>query len=135
LNTAIRLFGAGIVSAVLGGLLLIAVPAHAQEGFPLDGTWRSNYTAANGAHQTTVLIMQWDGTRITGTLNPGPDAMDLATAVLQPEGWKVSFSVITKDGGTIRFAGVLSDLGKYARVLSGKWTQGARSRELRFVRE
>jgi hypothetical protein len=120
---------------LLAGLLLLAGTASAQEGFPLDGTWRGEHTAANGSHQTIVLIMQWDGKAITGTINPGPDAVEFAAATLVPEGWKVTLSAKTPKGAAISFEGAISDLGKYSRSLSGKWTEGAASFDIRFVRE
>ena len=74
---------------MLAALLCVAVAANAQEGFPLDGTWRAELAAAGDTPTTIVLVMQWDGTHVTGTINPGPDGVDFQDAQLQPEGWKV----------------------------------------------
>jgi hypothetical protein len=119
----------------LAGMMLFAVAAFAQEGYPLDGTWRGEYAAADGAHQTIVLVMQWDGQKIVGTINPGPDATDFVAAELLPEGWRVTFSGKTAAGKPLSFAGALSQLGKYNRVLSGKWSEGTVTHDIRFVRE
>jgi hypothetical protein len=120
---------------VLAALLWFAVAANAQEGFPLDGTWRATLPAAVNSPTTIVLIMQWDGSRVTGTINPGPEGVDFSEARLNPEGWKVSVAAKDPKGAAIQFEGVLSDLGKYSRVITGQWTQGGKSQEIRFVRE
>jgi hypothetical protein len=120
---------------VLAAMLCVAVAANAQEGFPLDGTWRASLAAAGNSPTTIVLVMQWDGTHVTGTINPGPDGVDFKDAQLQPDGWKVILATQDAKGANIQFEGVLSDLGKYNRVISGQWTQGGKTQDIRFVRE
>lgn len=117
-----------------GLLLLLAGSAGAQEGFPLDGTWRGEVAAA-GAARTIVLIMQWDGKTIAGTINPGPNSVEFASATLVPDGWKVTFAAKDAKGNAIAFDGAIGELGKYNRTLSGKWTEGSASFDIRFVRE
>lgn len=117
------------------GLMLCCAAAVAQEGFPLDGTWRGEHVAADGTQRTIVLIMQWDGKVIAGTINPGPAALEFASATLQTQGWKVTFAARNAQGAPINFEGALSELGQYDRKLSGRWTEGATSFDIRFVRE
>ena len=50
-----------------GVLLLLGVTAAAQEGFPLDGTWRGTVAGPGGTQRTIVLVMMWDGKSVTGT--------------------------------------------------------------------
>src|SRR5262245_66663252 len=77
----------GRMRAWIATLVLAAeAAAHAQEGFPLDGTWRGELEGAK-AHATVVMVLQWDGQKITGTINPGPDAIAISDAKLIPEGW------------------------------------------------
>ena len=121
--------------ALPGLLLLLAGAASAQEGFPLDGTWRGETTAKDGSHRTIVLVMQWDGKQISGTMNPGPDSSNFSGGKLNPEGWNFNVGFKDKQGASVRFEGAISNLGKYNRVLAGKWTEGASSFNIRFVRE
>lgn len=121
--------------SVFAGLLLLAGVASAQEGFPLDGTWRAEHVSANGTHRTIVLIMEWDGKAIHTTINPGPDGVEASTAALEPAGWKVQLKATGKTGTPISFDGAIGDIGKYNRNLTGKWSEGTDSFDLRFVRE
>ncbi len=118
-----------------GLLLFAAVTANAQEGYPLDGTWRGETTAGDGSHRTIVLILQWDGKVIAGTMNPGPNGTDFTTGRLDPDGWKFTFNLKTKKNESVQFDGAIGNLGKYNRFLSGKWTENGRSFDIRFVHE
>jgi hypothetical protein len=114
---------------------LFSVVAFAQEGFPLDGTWRGEHAAAKGAPTTVVVIMQWDGKQVAGTINPGPNGIEFTGAQLDPDGWKVHLAAKDAKGKDVILEGVVSDLGKYSRVITGKWTEGGKTNDIRFVRE
>jgi hypothetical protein len=116
-------------------LMLAAVTAVAQEGFPLDGTWRGERQRAGAAPATIVMVMQWDGQKISGVINPGPKAIPIADAKLIPQGWHVSVAARTAAGQPISFEGVLGDLGAYNRAIDGTWTEGGHSYHVRMVRE
>jgi hypothetical protein len=120
---------------LFAGLLLLAATAGAQEGFPLDGTWRGETVLKDGSQRTIVLIMQWDGKSVTGTVNPGRDGTDFTGGTLNPEGWKFTLDVKNAKGGPIRFEGVIQNLGSYDRLLVGKWTDGAGTIDIRFKHE
>ncbi|MEO8309094.1 MAG: hypothetical protein ABI616_13765 [Pseudomonadota bacterium] len=124
-----------LISNLLIAGWLFSVAAVAQEGFPLDGTWRGEHAAAKGAPSTVVMIMQWDGKQVAGTINPGPTGIDFNGAQLDPDGWKVHLAATDAKGKPVTFEGVLSDLGKYSRVITGTWTQDGQTHDIRFVRE
>ena len=112
-----------------------AVVANAQEGFPLDGTWRGAREAAGAHPVTVVMVMQWDGQKISGVINPGPQAIPISDARLTPEGWHVTLAARTPRGEAISFDGVVSELGKYDRSITGTWKEGTHSYHIRMVRE
>ena len=72
---------------------------------------------------------------MTGTINPGPRAVDFTDGQLIPMAGSSRCDVKDAKGGAIHFEGAISDLGKYNRVVSGKWTEGGRHHDIRFVRE
>jgi len=115
--------------------LLAAFGAHAQEGFPLDGTWRGERTGAAEGPGTIVMILQWDGKKVTGIINPGPRQTTIADAALIPEGWRVRVAARTAAGEDILFEGTLGELGSYHRSITGTWTEGGHSYQVRMVRE
>lgn len=112
---------------------LAALPglASAQEGFPLDGTWRARLDG----NRTVVLVMKWDGERINGMINPGPRSIDFGVAELDPSDWGVRIEADTPDGARIVVAGTLVDIGSYNRRIVGTWTEGGMTAELELRRE
>jgi len=116
-------------------VLLGASVAVAQEGFPLDGTWRGERAGTGKVPETIVMVLQWDGKRIAGVINPGPSAIQIADAQLIPDGWKVTIAAQAPNGKPIRFEGALENLGEYNRAIAGTWTQGGKSVPVRMVRE
>jgi hypothetical protein len=124
--------------------MALAVAATAQEGHPLTGTWYGDYGSGNQKFDLTV-IMKWDGTNVTGTVNPGPTASPLATAVLDitpgkvaaqgansttgtPPAFKVRFEAdLPNAAGTKQrtsFEGTLQNPVAGNRRLTGNWTRG-----------
>ena len=69
----------------------------AQEGHPLVGSWHGD--RGNGPKNRTdvTLVMDWDGMRITGVVNPGFESMALQNARLVPKDWSVHFELESKD--------------------------------------
>jgi hypothetical protein len=72
-----------MLRAALSSIVVLALglaPA-AQEGHPLTGTWYGDYGTGRQRVDLTI-VMKWDGRAISGTINPGPDAVPLAAAAL-----------------------------------------------------
>jgi len=126
------LLAAIIVVAMAGG------PAAAQYGHPLKGTWSGDWGPNKETRHRVLLELHWDGKAITGTINPGPNAVRLQKASLDPAAWDMRLEGEGRDasGATVRYLieGKIENLGAYRRVLSGTWTQGAERGDFRLTR-
>ena len=70
---------ASVVGLVCLALLLSASSVAAQSD-PLTGTWTGDW-GPTATHRNAVIVeLNWDGTNLTGTVNPGPQAIELAVA-------------------------------------------------------
>src|SRR5688572_33512961 len=125
----------------IAGLLLFFVfagAAAAQYGHPLKGSWSGDWGPAKDTRNRLLLELNWDGKAVTGTINPGPNAVPLQKASLDPSNWTVRFEAEAKDrsGQMIRYVieGRLENLGSYNRVMTGTWTQGSVKGDFRLVR-
>ena len=101
------------------------LPATAQEGHPLKGSWIGTW-ASNETHGDDILlILDWDGRNITGMINPGTDNMPLTKASLEPQGWVVTLEADAKDksGAAIHYVieGRIQDLELPNRSIVGTW--------------
>jgi len=118
--------------------LAIASPAAAQFGHPLKGTWSGDWGATKENRTRILLDLNWDGKAITGTINPGPNAVTLQKATLDASNWGVHLEAEGKDaaGKAVRYIvdGKLENIGAYQRVMTGTWTQGEKKGAFRVVR-
>jgi hypothetical protein len=118
-------------------VIAVAATASAQFGHPLKGTWSGDWgpTKANRTHVT--IDLNWDGKSITGSIDPGPNAVPLKTT-LDPATWMVHFEGDGKDksGATVHYVidGKLENIGAFQRFISGTWTQGSAKGDFKVVR-
>ena len=126
-------------------VLTLGIATAAQEGHPLTGTWYGDY--GTGRQRTDLtIVMKWDGRAVSGTINPGPNAVPLAAAVMDitpgkpaPEGqdsttgippkFHVRLEVDLPDGTSgksrIIFEGDIKNPVAGNRRIEGTWRRGA----------
>ena len=90
--------------------LAVALPASAQFGHPLKGSWTGDWGTSKENRTHVVLELNWDGKAITGTINPGPNGVRVQKASLDPETWAVHLEA---DGKDLIRDSVLDRLGKH----------------------
>lgn len=123
---------------ILAAAFLI-LPALAQEGHPLTGTWHGEWSPMPGQHARIVMFMKWDSKNITGTINPGPRAVPLTAASLDAEKWTVHFEGDGKDkaGNAVHISadGKLDNIGSYNRTITGTWSEGTAKGDFKLTRD
>jgi hypothetical protein len=125
--------------ALLVAAMTSAGAVAGQEGHPLTGTWSGEWepTPADRTHVT--LVMSWDGKTVSGTLNPGPNAVPLDTVAVDVATWTVRIEAGGKDASGPRtpivIEGRLENLGSYHRTLRGTWQEGGSKGRLSLTRD
>jgi hypothetical protein len=124
---------------LLFGCLVLVASALAQEGHPLTGTWTGDWGGASTQRTHITLVMSWDGKSVTGTLNPGPDAVKIGNIVLDVTNWTVRIDADGKDASgkpvKISAEGKIEDLSSAHRKLTGTWMQGTTKGDFRLTRD
>ena len=124
--------------AVVAVVLAVSGSAAAQYGHPLKGSWSGDWGPSEDDRRRLLLLLDWDGGAVTGTINPGPNAVPIAAAALDPATWSVRIEAEGRDAGgnPIRYAidGELQNIGSYNRVLTGSWTQGGVTGDFALIR-
>ena len=105
----------------------------AQEGHPLTGTWSGDWgpTATERNHLT--VVMSWDGKNVTGTINPGPDAIPIASVFVDLPSWTIRIEADGKEH--IAAEGRLEDIASSHRKIAGTWRQGTAKGDFRITRD
>ena len=129
---------AAFCTLIGGALLLVAAAAPAQYGHPLKGSWSGDWGPDEDDRTRLLLVFDWDGEAITGTINPGPNPVPIATASLDAATWTLRFEAVDEDadGSPVRYVveGELQNIGSYNRLLTGSWTQGEVSGDFTLMR-
>ena len=119
-------------------VMMSAAFSAAQYGHPLKGTWSGDWGPNDKVRHRVLLELNWDGKAITGTINPGPNAVRIQKATLDPSSWAVRFEAEGKTaaGATVSYLieGQIENLGAYRRVLSGTWYQGSGRGDFKLTR-
>ena len=122
-----------------GAVLALAVPALAQEGYPLKGSWIGEWKGNQTHGDFVLIVLDWNGREITGTINPGTDNIEITHAELNPEDWTVHIEADTKDssGRAVDYVidGKIQDLELPNRYINGTWRNGNARGDLEISRQ
>jgi hypothetical protein len=127
--TRIKILPALMLLAVSG----IAPQSQAQQGHPLTGTWSGDWGSSPTARTQITFVMNWDGKKISGLINPGPDSIPLTSVFLDVTNWNVRIEAGSKDH--VSAEGKLDDIGSYHRTIRGTWHQGNATGDFRLTRD
>jgi hypothetical protein len=86
------------------GCLVLAAPVLAQEGHPLVGSWHGDRGPGTASRTSVTLIIDWDGTVLSGLVNPVDEHAAVQNEKLNPKDWTVHFEVELKDNSASPFA-------------------------------
>jgi hypothetical protein len=119
-------------------IALGAASALAQEGHPLTGTWSGDWGPGTTQRTHITMVMTWDGKTVSGTINPGPDAVAVPAIALDVTNWTIRFEAEAKGAsGPVRISaeGRLDDLASSHRTITGRWQQGTTKGDFKLTRD
>src|SRR5580765_982958 len=64
---------------------------------PLTGRWEGEWGPSPERQTNVVLELKWDGTTLTGTVNPGGRAMELGKSSFNPKTNAISMELDARD--------------------------------------
>lgn len=134
-----RLKSACLFLLLAGSAVAMAAAAPVQEGFPMTGTWAGEW-GPDATHRNQVtIIMTWDGKKISGLINPGPDSVQIKTATLDTAKWMFHLETDAKDPkcAVQHFVadGKLDNIGSYTRTVTGTYTYGTTKGSFKIARD
>src|SRR5437773_2539066 len=64
--------------------MALVLPLAAQEGFPLKGSWLGDWGSGTTSRNQVLIVFDWDGKMISGSINPGTEMIVIKNASLTP---------------------------------------------------
>ncbi len=119
----------GVFLAVAFSVTLVST-AVAQEGHPIKGSWIGVWEGNAALGDNVLLVLNWDGEKISGVINPGTDNLAVSSASLNPDDWS-----ITIEAGTYKIAGKFERLELPNRAIVGTWSNGGNTGKFEIVRQ
>ena len=116
-------------------LEIAALGVARQEGTdPLSGTWVGDWGPSAADRNPVTVELKWDGKTLTGTVNPGPNAVALQKGTFDPKTGAVHLEVDAKDrrGNVVHY--VIH--GKVENgTMTGSWSHAKRKGDFKITKQ
>jgi hypothetical protein len=100
---------------------------------PLSGTWTGDWGPNANDRNPVTLELKWDGTTLSGTVNPGPDAIPLSKAAYAADTKMVTMEADAKarGGATVHY----TIEGKVeGNTMSGSWSHDDKKGDFKITK-
>ena len=120
----------------LAACMMIAASAFAQQSGanPLSGTWTGDWGPSPSDRNQVTVDLKWDNNNLTGTVNPGPNAIGLQKATFNPKTGEIHFEADAKSrrGEAIHY--VID--GKVDKgTMTGRWSHDNRKGDFKITKK
>jgi hypothetical protein len=121
---------------VLAGVFAVGVcaPALNAADDPLSGTWTGDWGPSAADRNQVVVELKWDGKNLTGTVNPGPNAVELQKATFVSKTGAIHFEADTKNrrGNPIHY---IIDGKVDGKTMTGTWGHDNRKGDFKITKQ
>ena len=105
----------------------------------MTGSWVGDWGLDDANRHRVVVILEWTDTNLSGTINPGPNAIPIKTASVDPSDWSLRIEAdgVDADGNPVPWVieGTVDDLGTYNRTIAGVWQAGDETGNFSITRQ
>ena len=101
---------------------------------PLSGTWIGDWGPSDWDRNQVTVELKWDGKNLTGTVNPGPNAVELKKAAYDSKASAVHFEADTANrrGDAIHY---VIDGKVEGGVMTGTWNHDNRKGDFKIKKK
>ncbi len=121
--------------AFLAAFLVMGITATALDAAddPVSGTWTGDWgPSAMDRNQVTVEL-KWDGKTLTGTVNPGPNAVELKNTTFDPQSGAIHMEAdaTSRRGSQLHY---MIDGKVEGGTMTGTWSHDNRKGDFKITR-
>src|SRR5881296_1178604 len=102
-----------------------------QNADPLTGTWKGDWGPSATDRNEVTLELKWNGKTLTGTVNPGPDAIPIDKASFGPKSMKIHLEVTKTSPNFVYIVDGVIEKDK----MTGSWSRPNRKGDFQMTRE
>jgi len=101
---------------------------------PLSGTWTGDWGPSPTHRNPVTVELKWDGKNLTGTVNPGPDAVELKKASFDSKSGDVHFEADAKNrrGDAVHY---MIDGKVEQDTMTGSWNHDNRKGDFKITKK
>ncbi len=124
------------LTACLAVCLMLPAPASAQQSGadPLSGAWSGDWGPSAADRNQVTVDLKWDGKKLDGTVNPGPNAVPLQKASYDAATKAVHFEAEAKGrrGDVLHY---VIDGKVQGDTMSGSWKHESRDGDFKLTKK
>ena len=101
---------------------------------PLSGTWTGDWGPSEWDRNQVTVELKWDGKILTGTVNPGPNAVEIKNATFDPQSSAIHMEAdaTSRRGGQIHY---MIDGKVEGDTMTGTWNHDNRKGDFKITKK
>jgi hypothetical protein len=121
-----------LTAFLVAGISVIALNAADD---PLSGTWVGDWGPSDFDRNQVTVELKWDGKNLTGTVNPGSNAVELKKATFDPKTGAIHLeadAISRRGGGQIHY---IIDGKVEGAKMAGSWNHDNRKGDFKIAKK